>query len=167
MKIERDMRPRRPDYPLHPLLPGIAVALGTPTIVLVAWQLPEIVAIYTDWRVFLPGLTRFMDAVAIPFMLLYAAWAILVGTLWSWTKIGVEPWQLVMMGGNVGALLCAFLIADDKLPIDAMTGLLFVAAAVPVMGAAYLLNKGHEKAISVGRTSTNPNDQIPDLDWYG
>lgn len=168
MNTERDMRSRRQDYPLHALLLlGIAVALGTPTIVLVAWQLPEIVAIYTDWRVFLPGLARFMDAVALPFLLLYAAWAILVGTLWSWIKNGVEPWQLVTLGGNVGALLCAFLIAEEKLPIDEMTVLLSVAAAVPVMGAAYLCNKGHEMAVAAGRTSTNPNDQMLDLDWYG
>ena len=162
------MRSRGPDYPLHPLLLlGIAVALGTPTIVLVFWQLPEVVAIYTDWRVYPLGLAKFMDAVALPFLLLYAAWAILVGTLWSWTKKGVKPWQLVMLSGNVGALLCAFMIANDKLPIDEMTGFLFMAAAVPVVGAAYLLNKGREKAIAAGRTSANPNDQIPDLDWYG
>ena len=114
MNTERGLRPRRSDYPPHPsLLLGIAVALGTPTIVLVLWQLPEIVAIYTDWGVYSPGLDRFMDAVALPFLLLYAAWAILVGTIWSWIEQGVEPWQLVTLGGNVGALLCAFLVAYD------------------------------------------------------
>ena len=86
-------------------------------------------------------------AVALPFLLLCAAWAILVGTLWSWTRKAVEPWQLVTLGGNLGAPLCAFLIANDKLPIDEMTGLLFVAAAVRLIGAAYLLNKGHEAAV--------------------
>ena len=91
----------------------------------------------------------------------------MAGTLCSWTKKAVEPWQLVMLGGNIGALLCVFLSAEDKLPIDEMTGFLFVAAAVPAMGAAYLLNKGGEKAIAAGRTSTNPNDQMPDLDWHG
>ena len=63
----------------------------------------------------------------------------------------------------------------DQLPIDEMTKLLFVAAAVPVMGAAYLLNKGHGKAVvtgrtsanPTGRTSANPNGPMRGLDWYG
>ena len=121
LNTERCMRSRRPDYPLNPLLLlGIAVALGTPTIVLVAWKLPEVVAIYTDWRVYPLGLARFTDTVALPFLLSYAACAILVGTIRSWIRKVVKPWHLVMLGGNVGALLCAFLVAYDQLPIDEM-----------------------------------------------